>query len=84
VFWGKDFWVVFSSVFVEDLFMVGLGFVLICIFLYVSIQVLKKFPYEKDDSSLPKRIIKNVTITIVFIVLARGDFKIVFLERVML
>lgn len=75
VFRGKDFWQVFSSVFIEDLPMVFLGFILICLFLYASIKILKKIPYEKDSSSVPKKALKAFLIVLILILFARGGFQ---------
>lgn len=75
VIWGKGFWTVFSSVFVEDLPIVILGFILIGLCLYFFIQVVKKFQYEKDNSPLLQKILKALVIILFLVILARGGFQ---------
>ncbi len=75
VFFGKDFWVVFSSTLIEDLRTILLGFFLMGMFAYVCFWYLRNLDYRNDSIPFKKKFFLNILFIICLLILARGGFQ---------
>lgn len=75
VFFGRDFWVVFSSTLVEDLGIVLLGFFLMGVFAFFCFWFLRKLEYKPNQIPLRKKLFFDILFILCLIILARGGFQ---------